>query len=257
MGAVSYSNTLPLLHGLQLLASGQQIALTTNFPSAVAQQLINGSIDIGLVPVAVFHEVPNAHIVGRYGIAAHGFVASVCIFSEVPMEKITMVLLDYQSRTSVALAQLLLRYYWKQPVTFMPATPGFEHQITGTTAAVVIGDRALSLQNKHAYVYDLAEAWWQWTGLPFVFAAWIANKPLSTEFVAAFNAANALGLQHIQEIVAAHPFPDYDLYDYFTKKIHYELTEEKMKGLRLFLQMLQQPDNAAELLLHANKHSNS
>jgi chorismate dehydratase len=64
-------------------------------------------------------------------------------------------------------------------------------------------------------------------------------------------------LQHIQEIVAAHPFPDYDLYDYFTKKIHYELTEEKMKGLRLFLQMLQQPDNAAELLLHANKHSNS
>lgn len=256
VGAVSYSNTLPLLYGMRKMPVLQQMDLLTDYPSAVAEKLIAGTIDVGLVPVAVFHKVANAQIVGKYGIAAHGLVASVCIFSDVPMEQITHVMLDYQSRTSVALAQLLLKHFWKQPVELVAATPGFEQQIAGSTAAVVIGDRALSLQSKHAHVYDLAEAWLQWTGLPFVFAAWIANKPLPADFIQAFDEANALGMAHIPEIVATHPFPDYDLQYYFTQNIHYELTAEKMQGLQLFLQMLQQPENAASLLPASSKHSN-
>lgn len=256
VGAVSYSNTLPLLYGIRRMPVLGQMELMTDYPSAVAEKLIAGTIDMGLVPVAVFHKVPNAQIVGKYGIAAHGVVASVCIFSEVPMEQITHVMLDYQSRTSVALAELLLRHYWKHPVEFIAATPGFEQQINGTTAAVVIGDRALSLQGKIEYIYDLADAWLQWTGLPFVFAAWIANKPLPSAFIDAFNEASAMGMEHIPEIVAAHPFPDYDLQHYFTNNVHYELTDEKKQGMQLFLQMLQQPDNAAALLPTTSKYSN-
>lgn len=248
VGAVSYSNTLPLLYGIRQMAINQSIDLLTDYPSAVAKKLIDGSIDIGLVPVAVFTQVPNAQIVSQYGIAAEGKVASVCIFSEVPLADVTHVLLDYQSRTSVALAKLLLQHYWKKSVTLVAAAPGFEQNIAGTTAAVVIGDRALSLQSQHPYVYDLADAWLQWTGLPFVFAAWIANKPLTASFLDAFDAANALGMAHIPAIVEAHPFPDYDLLYYLTQNIHYQLTAEKMQGMQLFLQMLQQPDKAASLL---------
>ncbi|MCA0381750.1 MAG: menaquinone biosynthesis protein [Bacteroidetes bacterium] len=251
VGAVSYSNTLPLLYGLNSLALQGKIELMKDYPSAVAAQLIAGTVDVGLVPVAVLPLVPNGHIIGDYGIAAHGKVASVCVFSEVPMEQIETVLLDYQSRTSVALAQLLFQHFWKQPVQFVPATPGFEQQVSGTTAAVVIGDRALSMQGHYPYIFDLAEAWLQWTGLPFVFAAWIANKPLSEDFIASFNAANAAGMQELESIAASYPFPAYDLLHYFTVNVHYLLTKEKRAGMQLFLQCLQQPANASVLVQQA------
>jgi len=74
--------------------------------------------------------------------------------------------------------------------------------------------------------------------LHFVFAAWVSNKPLPDNFINEFNAANKLGLQHIDEVVAENPFPYFDLYQYYTKHISYELTPEKRKGLEKFLSFL-------------------
>lgn len=108
--------------------------------------------------------------------------------------------------------------------------------IKGSTAAVVIGDRALVQHKKSAYYYDLSEAWQQHTGLPFVFAAWVANKPVDPDFEDAFNRANAYGINHIDEVVDGLDFPDYDLKKYYTQHISYTFDEEKRKGLELFLQ---------------------
>lgn len=238
LGAVSYLNTKPLLYGIEHNEIINKIELVLGYPAQLAAQLQSGEIDMALLPVAAMASVDGARIVSNYGIAANGNVASVAIFSQVPMEEITSVYLDYQSRTSVRLAQLLLENHWNKKVEYKPATEHYIEYINGTNAGVIIGDRALKQLDNFNYVYDLAEAWKDYTSLPFVFAAWVANKELPADFLAAFDAANAEGLKHIDNVVAANPFPFFDLKRYYTEHIHYHLDEEKRKGLNKFLQLI-------------------
>ncbi len=240
IGAVSYLNTRPLLLGLEQSGLMPKIELVKAYPAKIAQDLIDGTIDMGLVPVAITPLLKEAHFVSKYCIGAEGPVASVCIFSQVPMEQIEKVYLDYQSRTSVQLARILLEQFWKKEVEFIKAEEGYISQIGGTIAGVIIGDRALAARPKFAYVYDLAEAWIAHTGMPFVFATWIANKPIPAEFMEAFDMANAYGLKHVDEVIAGIPLSEqvYDLHKYYTENISYNLTAEKRKGLDLFLSLL-------------------
>ena len=239
VGAVSYLNTQPLIYGVKrspLLL--QHIELTEEYPSKIAARLLNDEIDVGLVPVAVIPHMKQYFIIGDYCIGAEGEVMSVALFSDVPMEKIETVLLDYQSRTSVALAKVLFKNYWKKNVVFKPATENFEKEVKGTTAAVIIGDRALKQRKESKYIFDLADTWKSFTGLPFVFAAWISNKKLDEDFIDAFNKANAYGLTHLDEVLANTHFEHYDLKTYYTKDISYPLTDEKRKGLEKFISFL-------------------
>ncbi len=239
VGAVSYLNTKPLLYGIERSDVMQDIELVLDYPSALAKQLQANEIDIALLPVAAIPTILHAQIVGDYGIAADGDVASVSIFSQVPLEQIETLLLDYQSRTSVRLAQLLLEKYWKRDIEYKPATEHYIDYINGTTAGVIIGDRALKQQTNFEYIYDLSAAWKEFAGLPFVFAAWVANKELPESFIETFNEANAHGLQHIDDIVKDLDFPYYDLSTYYRENIHYYLDEDKRKGLQQFLQLIQ------------------
>jgi len=240
VGAVSYLNTKPLLYGLQHHAISESIELIEDYPANLAKALEENTIDIGLVPVAVIPKLPEAHIISNYCIGAAGPVASVCIFSQVPMESITSVYLDYQSKTSVNLARILLKNYWKQDVLLLEAPSNFMDLIDGSTAAVIIGDRALEKYNSYAYRYDLAEAWINYTGKPFVFATWVANKPIDEVFIANFNEANGIGLKNIDTVVEqlSHKNNSYDLHTYFTKNISYTLDAAKKEGMAQFLSLL-------------------
>ena len=240
VGAVSYLNTKPLLYGLQHHAISESIELIEDYPANLAKALEENTIDIGLVPVAVIPKLPEAHIISNYCIGAAGPVASVCIFSQVPMESITSVYLDYQSKTSVNLARILLKNYWKQDVLLLEAPSNFMDLIDGSTAAVIIGDRALEKYNSYPYRYDLAEAWINYTGKPFVFATWVANKPIDEVFIANFNEANKLGLNNIDTVVEqlSHKNNSYDLHTYFTKNISYTLDAAKKEGMAQFLSLL-------------------
>ncbi|SFV28266.1 menaquinone biosynthetic enzyme MqnA/MqnD family protein [Thermoflavifilum thermophilum] len=237
VAGVSYLNTRPLVYGFRSHPVRKQMVLIEDYPARIAQQLIHDEIDIGLIPVAIIPELPNAYVISNYCIGAEGPVASVCIFSDVPITEVRQLYLDYQSRSSVRLARLLLERYWHLNPALIPAEPGFEDQIQGQTAAVVIGDRALKLRHRHAYIYDLAQVWIEYSGLPFVFAAWVANKPLPEAFIRAFDEATSLGLQpgHLDAVIAAHSFPDFDVKTYFTQHISYSLTDEKRKGMLRFL----------------------
>ncbi len=215
------------------------ITLTETFPSEIAQQLILDKIDIGLVPVAVIPQMKEHYIISDYCIGATGEVASVCLFSDCTLPEIKKVHLDYQSRTSVALAKILMEKYWKISPELIEAKPGYIKNIAGTTAGIVIGDRALEQRKKSAYIYDLAESWIVMTRLPFVFAAWVSNKKLPESFIKIFNEANKKGLENLPEVIAQNPFPAYDLHTYYTQNISYVLDEEKKKGLELFLGMLE------------------
>jgi len=238
VGIVNYLNTAPLIYGLKNSDIINEIELFPDYPANLARDLINDQIDLGLVPVAVLPHLEQWWLVGDYCIGAEGAVASVCLFSDVPLHDVKKVLLDYQSRTSVALAEILIREHWKLDVQIENAEEGFEDMIAGTTAAVVIGDRALRLRHSAKYKYDLAEAWKDFTGLPFVFAAWVSNKPLPEKVIASFNEANAFGVQHIPDVLATLDSDLFDLENYFTTYISYQLDSKKKEGLQRFLHYL-------------------
>jgi chorismate dehydratase len=228
-----------MLYGIRRHRVMDQIELVEDYPAKLATMLQNDEIDVGLIPVAATLNFDEWHIVGDYCIGAEGAVATVCLFSEVPIEEIKAVILDYQSKTSVALAKILLKEYWNKDVEFIDATnEDYRNQIRGNVAGVVIGDRAFEQRLVSPYIYDLATAWKEHTGLPFVFAAWISKKELPVEFESEFNDANALGIENIESVIRENAYELFDLKDYYTRCISYSIDENKLKGLDLFLQKL-------------------
>lgn len=241
IAAVSYLNTKPFLFGLENSFIKDQINLQTFMPSTCAQKLVSGEVDLGLIPVAAIPQLNDHYIISDYCIGAVGAVNSVLILSDVPITEITSLFLDYQSRTSVVLARVLLKKYWNKDVQLLQAKAGYENEIAGTTAGVVIGDRALVLKENYKYVYDLAEAWYNLTKLPFVFACWVANKNLDADFLKAFNAACKFGIEHIDELTEQLR-SEKDFYPetkkYLSHYISFTFDEEKKKGLALFQEYL-------------------
>ena len=238
VGAVSYLNTKPMLYGIEHSPVRHWIDLSVDYPAEIARQLKAGEIDLGLIPVAILPELKEYFIDTDYCIGANGPVGSVAIYSDVPLEEVETILLDYQSRTSVALCRILLKHYWKLSPHMLRAAPGYQSLIKGNIAGVVIGDRAFEQRKTSKYEFDLADAWKKMTGLPFVFAAWVSNKELPETFIDAFNRANERGLTQLDKVVAENPSPHYDLLHYYTRNISYKLDEEKRKGLQLFLEYL-------------------
>jgi len=240
IGAVSYLNTRPLLLGMEQSPFQERIDLMKSYPAQIAQALLDDSIDIGLVPVAIMPLLKNPQVISKYVIGTEGEVASVALFSQVPMDQIEKVYLDYQSRTSVQLAKVLFAQYWNKEVEFLIATEGYINEISGTTAGIIIGDRALASLDRFEHIYDLGLAWKDYSGLPFVFAAWVANKPIPSAFMEAFDVANGYGLKNLNEVISLIPANEqvYDLHKYYTENISYELTPEKRKGLEKFLEII-------------------
>lgn len=235
--AVSYLNTKPFIYGLFRGELADSIELSLDIPSVCAQKLLTGEADLALSPVAIIPELPEAFLLSDYCIGSTGTVKTVCLFSEKPLNEIRQIYLDFHSRTSVALTQLLCREFWNIQPAFLPAAEGFETQIKGDTAGLIIGDRTIGKHAQYPYVYDLGEAWTAWTGLPFVFAAWVSVKPLAPEFILRFNAALQTGIDHLPELIKILPtMPrDFDLDDYFRHNISYELDDAKWEGLQRFL----------------------
>ena len=238
VAAVSYLNTKPLIYGFEKGMMQDEIELVTDYPASIAQMLINDEVDISLVPVATIPFLKEYYIITDYCIGTTGEVASVCLFSDVPINEIKTILLDYQSRSSVGLLKVLLKYYWKIGVELVSGGEGYEEEIIGSTAGLVIGDRAFVQRKKRKYIYDLGSAWKEMTGLPFVFAAWIANKKLPEIFITNFNAATSEGFKNLPQIIAANAYPHYDLYNYYTKNISFKLDDGKQKGMKEYLKRL-------------------
>jgi chorismate dehydratase len=241
---VSYLNSMPFLYGLeQSKLINSQFTLSSDNPAECARKLLNNEIDIGLVPVAVIPQLNESHIISDFCIGADGAVNSVMLYSNVPIKEIKKIYLDYQSRTSVQLVQLLAREYWKINPEFLPAFIGFEDLISDNSAAVVIGDRTFSLNNKFPYVIDLPEEWKKMTGLPFVFACWIANKKLPESFLQEFNKALKFGVYHVEQSISHYKLMEKyptNVKEYLTHYIKYNLGDAQLNALKVFLSKISQ-----------------
>ena len=238
---VNYLNTLPFQYGLQHSEIKNRIDLQLDIPSVCAQKLKNNEVDIGLVPVALIPELKEYHIIGDYCIGAVGKVDSVKLYSFVSLHEITRILLDYQSKTSVSLVQVLAKHFWKIEPEFIAASVNFENEIKDKTAAVIIGDRTFSRNGQYPYEYDLAEEWQKFKGLPFVFAAWISKRNIKDEdFLKTFNTSLANGVNNIDAALKSYQntVKQFDPIDYLKNKISYEFTEDKKLALNVFLRYL-------------------
>ena len=239
VGIVSYLNTRPLLYGLKLPPIANEIQLVEENPARLAELLIDDEIEVGLIPIAVIPQLEKYFICGDYCIATETEVASVCLFSEVPVNQIERVYLDYQSRSSVALLKWLMKEFWNiHPEMIQATDDSYRKKIQGTVAGLVIGDRAFEQRKISTFIYDLASEWRSITGMPFVFAAWISKEPLPTSFIQKFDEANAIGLSHIDEIVTSLQFDLYDLKKYYSLHLSYKFDDRKRKGMELFLQYI-------------------
>lgn len=235
ISAVSYTNTKPFLYGIKHSDIINVIDLSLDMPSDCAQKLIDDKVDIGLIPVAAILSLPQWEIVSDYCIGASGPVNSVFIFSNCEIHQVKTLQLDPESRSSNNLAMVLLKNYWKTDHRMTENAPDYETSNDPFTAFVQIGDRTFGKKQQYKYVYDLAEEWQKFTGLPFVFAAWVANKPIPVAFMKEFNESLKFGLEHRAELLKSLPTrADFDVEDYLMHKLDFELTEDKKKALHLF-----------------------
>ena len=164
ISVISYLNSIPFVYGLNSSTIFKSLNLQLDYPSVCADKLIDNVVDIGLVPVVVLKDYPSFKIISEYCIGANGDVDTVCLFSNVPIQDVKKIYLDYQSRTSVELLKILCREYWKITPLFKQSKIGFENNINKNTAALIIGDRAFHANHKYEFVYDLSKYWTKMTG---------------------------------------------------------------------------------------------
>lgn len=214
--------------------------MVLDFPANLVKMLKSGQIDIGLIPVGALPDLPQYQIVSDYCIGTRGEVASVALFSEVEMDQIETVLLDYQSRTSVQLCKILFDRFWKKKVEFIDASgEDYLDMIEGNTAGLIIGDRALEYRIRSKFIFDLGSAWKDMTGLPFVFAVWVSLKPIDATFLKSFNDANLYGVSSIDKVAEVyHSFTSYDLHFYYSHNIDFNMNNETKKGITAYLSMV-------------------
>lgn len=235
IGAVNYLNTKPLIYDLDVLAPEAELIL--DMPSRLADLLAEDRLDVALIPVIEYFRAGTYSIIRNIAIASRGPVLSVTMFSRVPWAGIRRLALDVGSRTSAALAQVLLkhRYGVRPEVTPLPMDQNADN--VDADAVLLIGDRAMhACLPGFAHAYDLGQEWHDWIGLPFVYAVWAVRAGAELGGVEqALVEAKARGCARCGEIAQREaPLLGLDAgycRRYLTNIIHFDLGPREQAGL--------------------------
>ena len=243
ISVVRYANSLPFVFGLKNSGFDKKVILSTDHPADCAAKLISNIVDIGLIPVAALPRLSEYHIISDFCIGTNGSVKTVMLLSRSSFDKINTVYLDYRSLTSVNLVRVLSKYYWERKFKWENTHENFDFtKIRDNEAITLIGDQCFEYEKYFKYSIDLAFEWKKFTGLPFVFACWAANKEIAPEFIAGFNNALKSGVENIAAVVAemgkTGVIKGAELEHYLTKNIDFKLDVDKKKALELFLSFL-------------------
>lgn len=255
IGAVSFLNTKPLIYSLlNSTPSNEEIELSVHVPSRLADLLTVGSIDVGLIPIIEYfrasEEDPSSYrIIPDISISSHGAVRSIQLLSRVPIPQIQSVGLDTGSRTSHALLRIVLTEKYDLQPTFSASPPSIELRSADTDAVLRIGDVALRQLDSAPYSVDLGAEWNELTGLPFVYACWVARRDINLEKATQIlQKAKELSIPNIPEIarVGAETLglPEALCSDYLTNRISYDLGDMEIAGMNRFYELAQRYDLA-------------
>ncbi len=239
--AVSYLNTVPLVWGM---LHGPQMGLfdlSFCLPSECADRVEQAGADIGIVPTVALPRL-GLEIISGEGIACRGPARSILLISRKPFPQIRSLAADSASRSSIVLARIVLaeRYGAVPRILSMPAD--LESMLAAADAAVMIGDPALRL-DPASMPYDTADLgaeWYAMTGKPMVFAVWAGRPPGAfSALEPAFAGSCRYGLDHLEEIIREESrrrrIPEALVRDYLTRHIVFELGNEELEGMNLFL----------------------
>jgi chorismate dehydratase len=241
IGAVNYLNSKPLVHGLGQLAPDAKLLF--DLPSRLADSLAAGRLDVALIPSVEWLRHPQHAIVSDACVACRGPVLSVKLYFRVPPHEVRTLALDEGSRTSAALAQILLEALAEATPDCVPLPIGSGLNRTDADAVLLIGDRAMRpVATESVDVWDLGEKWTAWTGLPFVFAMWVARSDVdNAELAEVLSAARDRGLRHLSEIAAAEASKlgiGADLATrYLRDNLHFTLGDAEIRGLRRYAEL--------------------
>jgi len=238
VGAVNYLNTKPLIYRLE--RRSRPIRLTLDFPSRLADGLGDGRFDIALIPSVTWFRHPQYSVLSDACIACRGAVLSVKVFFRVPPPEVRCLAVDEGSRTSIVLAQVLLdrRVGVRPTLETLPIGRGLDH--CRADAILLIGDRAIhAAPDVFHSVWDLGDTWWRWTGLPFVFAMWVAREVAGLEGVGElFSATRDEGVAAIERIAeaeaAAIDWSAAACAAYLRENLHFVLGKAEREGLARF-----------------------
>lgn len=239
LGAVEYLNARPLVYGLD--AREDRFDVRFDIPARCAARLHAGEVDFGIVPSIEY--LRGADYVGVPGVAigSDGDIASVAVYSKVPVSRVRTLALDASSRTSVALLRVLCARHFGIAPAFhvMPPVPG--PMLAACDAALLIGDVALLFDHEAAGVEktDLGAAWKAFTGLPFVYAFWFGRPGLLTpDDIRALVQAARAGVANAEDVAARH-FPGDPVRAavgarYLRANVDYGFDERERAGLTRF-----------------------
>ena len=239
LGVVNYLNTKPLVYALERNLIPHRFELIYDVPSACASLLARGELDLAIIPSIEYARSEVYHIVPDVSIACDGPVKSALLISSVNIDQIRSVALDTSSRSSTALSRILMQRVHGFTGEFINHSPDLGAMLKVADGAVLIGDRALDIEQSNLRIWDLGEMWRKNTGLPFVFAIW-AGVPgvLTPEDVSALVEAKRIGLGFADEISKTfgedHRGSAAFYESYLKKHILYELGERETEGLRTF-----------------------
>ncbi len=263
LGAVSYLNAKPLYYRLALHAPDVQLSM--DYPSVLADRLAQGDLDVALIPSIEYLRGAGRgyEIIPGFAIAARGPVRSVKLFSRVPLHRIRRLALDEGSRTSQALCRVWLALeHGVRPAIVETLPMGVPAEESTADAVMLIGDRAMrDALGSFVATVDLSEAWHAMTGLPFVFALWVARAGVELgDLPERLAWSRADGLAHAGELAAEHGprlgLGRAECIDYLTRVLSYDLGTPEIAGLRRFAReaaALGLAPRGAELVFHANR----
>ncbi len=254
LGCVSYLNTLPLIDTLD----PQEVEKITRPPAELLELLLKGQVNAALLPIVNYFETPNLFLIPNIAIACRGPVQSVKLYlseeQNPPISPFTKggcgdlthlktIYLDPESRTSHALLKVLLQKKYKLDLNQIQFTSNLSHP--NIQAKLLIGDKTFK---ENGDSVDLGQEWQEWAHKPFVFAAWMTNKPQYSELSPILQKSRDNGLKNIEKIIenisnAPHPplnlrGGEEKLREYFTKNLYYYMGEEELAGIRHFFKLL-------------------
>lgn len=242
VGAVQYLNSKPLIEGLdgELAGWGR---LTLDFPSRLADQLARRQLDVALIPSVEAFRIPGAAVISNACVATRGPVWSVKLYARTPWHAVRTLALDDGSRTSAALAQILLKERFGANPTCRPLPLDASPTDVADDAVLVIGDRAMGpAPSEFLDAWDLGQEWVAWTGLPFVFAMWVArHTEIDTRLARCLNRSRDLGLAAIPRIAEREAgrlgLTTASATSYLKENLHFTLGPAERNGLRLFQEL--------------------
>lgn len=254
MGRIGYLNVLPIYHPLEADILPHDYELVAGPPALLNNMMARGELHVSSSSCFEYACRPERYyLVEDLSIGSRGPVMSVLLLSRLPLEQLDghNILISGETHTSVALLRLLMRDRYQRNVTYStgPVTPALRSDAP-PSAFLAIGDEALRLRKHPDYPYrlDLAEAWRDWTGLPFIFGLWVVSREAAERGLfrddpgALLRRARDWGLAHMDVILKLTglgcPLSREELAFYYSRGLTYSLGEEEIRGLGLFYEKL-------------------